>query len=227
MTGCRYGAKNTLLKNYLGLAESAGAQVHPMTTVTSFEQRSDGAVGGPDRAHRSASCAAQATHLHRHQLILAAGTYGTQKLLFKMRDTRQAAQAVGQARRAHPHQLRVDRRRGPARGARRSRPHPRRGDHVVDPPDRRHPHRTVPLRQGIQRDGPAADADDRRRRARAAPTCRAGGSCSTRPREDPQGHAAAAQPAPLERAHDDRAGDAAPGQLDHDLHHARPSSASA
>src|SRR3954447_5586526 len=42
MTGCRYGAKNTLLKNYLGLAESAGAEVIPMTTVTGFEQRPDG-----------------------------------------------------------------------------------------------------------------------------------------------------------------------------------------
>ncbi|MFY9922325.1 MAG: NAD(P)-binding protein, partial [Mycobacterium sp.] len=42
MTGCRYGAKNTLVKNYLGLAESAGAQVHPMTTVTGFKQRPDG-----------------------------------------------------------------------------------------------------------------------------------------------------------------------------------------
>src|ERR1700749_877424 len=42
MTGCRYGAKNTLLKNYLGLAESAGAQVHPMTTAKGFRQRSDG-----------------------------------------------------------------------------------------------------------------------------------------------------------------------------------------
>src|SRR5260370_14762079 len=42
MTGCRYGAKNTLLKNYLGLAESAGAQVIPMTTVEGFEQRPDG-----------------------------------------------------------------------------------------------------------------------------------------------------------------------------------------
>ena len=38
MTGCRYGAKNTLLKNYLGLAESAGADVIPMTTVTDLGQ---------------------------------------------------------------------------------------------------------------------------------------------------------------------------------------------
>ena len=35
----RFGAKNTLVKNYLGLAESNGAEVIPMTTVTGFEQR--------------------------------------------------------------------------------------------------------------------------------------------------------------------------------------------
>src|SRR6201993_2743463 len=42
MVGCRYGAKNTLVKNYLGLAERAGATVHPLTTVTSLQQRPDG-----------------------------------------------------------------------------------------------------------------------------------------------------------------------------------------
>ncbi|BBX27159.1 GMC family oxidoreductase [Mycolicibacterium alvei] len=85
MTGCRHGAKNTLVKNYLGLAESAGAQVHPMTTVTSFEQRADGLwevstvrTGSKLRRHRK-------TFTAKH-LIMAAGTYNTQKLLFKMRD---------------------------------------------------------------------------------------------------------------------------------------------
>ena len=34
MTGCRHNAKNTLVKNYLHLAEQAGAVVHPLTTVT-------------------------------------------------------------------------------------------------------------------------------------------------------------------------------------------------
>jgi cholesterol oxidase len=85
MTGCRYGAKNTLVKNYLGLAESAGAQVHSMTTVTGFKQRADGLwevktvhTGRPLRRKRRTFTA---THV-----ILAAGTFGTQKLLFKMRD---------------------------------------------------------------------------------------------------------------------------------------------
>lgn len=85
MTGCRFGAKNTLVKNYLGLAESHGAQVHPMTTVTGFKQRSDGLwevrTSTTGRLLRRKRTTYTATHL-----ILAAGTFGTQKLLFKMRD---------------------------------------------------------------------------------------------------------------------------------------------
>ena len=34
MTGCRHNAKNTLVKNYLYLAEQKGAKVLPLTTVT-------------------------------------------------------------------------------------------------------------------------------------------------------------------------------------------------
>jgi cholesterol oxidase len=86
MTGCRYGAKNTLLKNYLGLAESAGAEVIPMTTVTSFDERLDGSwnvqtvrTGRWLRKKKRTYTAST--------VILAAGTWGTQQLLFKMRDT--------------------------------------------------------------------------------------------------------------------------------------------
>ena len=42
MTGCRVGAKNTLVKNYLYLAEANGAAVFPMTTVNRLAQGSDG-----------------------------------------------------------------------------------------------------------------------------------------------------------------------------------------
>jgi len=85
MTGCRHGAKNTLIKNYLGLAESAGAQIIPMTTVAGFEQRADGLWDV--RTVRTGRWARKdrRTYTARH-LILAAGTYGTQSLLFKMRD---------------------------------------------------------------------------------------------------------------------------------------------
>ncbi len=86
MTGCRYGAKNTLLKNYLGLAESAGAEVIPMTTVTSFKPRPDGSwevhTARTGRWLRKKKRTYTAS-----QVILAAGTWGTQQLLFKMRDT--------------------------------------------------------------------------------------------------------------------------------------------
>ena len=37
MTGCRWGAKNTLATNYLHLAERAGAVIMPLTMVVSLE----------------------------------------------------------------------------------------------------------------------------------------------------------------------------------------------
>jgi cholesterol oxidase len=85
MTGCRYGAKNTLVKNYLGLAERAGAQVHPMTTVTSFKQRPDG-LWEVKTAHTGRLLRRKRGTFTANHVILAAGTFGTQKLLFKMRD---------------------------------------------------------------------------------------------------------------------------------------------
>ena len=39
MTGCRHNAKNTLVKNYLHLAEQSGAEVLPLTTVTRVTPR--------------------------------------------------------------------------------------------------------------------------------------------------------------------------------------------
>ncbi|SCX31250.1 GMC oxidoreductase [Mycolicibacterium fluoranthenivorans] len=86
MTGCRHGAKNTLVKNYLGLAEAAGAQVHPMTTVTSFDQRPDG-LWEVSTARTGSKLRRKRKTFTATNLIVAAGTYNTQKLLFKMRDT--------------------------------------------------------------------------------------------------------------------------------------------
>jgi len=82
MTGCRVGAKNTLVKNYLYLAESRGAKVLPLTTVTSVRPVDDGfavdvqRTGGRARATITAG-----------QVVLAAGTWGTQRLLHTMKDT--------------------------------------------------------------------------------------------------------------------------------------------
>ena len=82
MTGCRVGAKNTLVKNYLHLAESAGAQVHPMTTVTELHPQADGSWlvrsrrTGPGGARRAAVWRAR-------EVVLAAGALGTQTLLHR------------------------------------------------------------------------------------------------------------------------------------------------
>jgi cholesterol oxidase len=46
MTGCRLGAKNTLPKNYLHLAEGLGATIQPLTTVTTITPRRPGRVPG-------------------------------------------------------------------------------------------------------------------------------------------------------------------------------------
>ena len=133
MTGCRYGAKNTLVKNYLGLAEKAGAEVIPMTTVTGFEQRSDGLW--KVRTARTGLLPAQAAHVHRLARGAGRGHVGHPEAAVQDARQGQAAQAVGQARRADPNQLGVDRRCRPLRGVQRPRPHARRRDHLVDPSD--------------------------------------------------------------------------------------------
>jgi cholesterol oxidase len=86
MTGCRYGAKNTLLKNYLGLAEHAGATVHPLTTVTSLRQDPDG-MWNVDTVRTGALLRKKRRTFAAQFVVLAAGTWGTQNLLHKMKDT--------------------------------------------------------------------------------------------------------------------------------------------
>jgi cholesterol oxidase len=85
MTGCRHGAKNTLLQNYLYLAERAGAVVHPMTTVTRIRPRADGRYD-VDTERTGAWVRKQQRTFVAHDVVLAAGTMGTQRLLHRMRD---------------------------------------------------------------------------------------------------------------------------------------------
>ncbi|MEV0735060.1 GMC family oxidoreductase [Streptomyces sp. NPDC050549] len=84
MTGCRRGGKNSLNENYLYLAEQAGAVVHPMTTVVSI---TDDPPGGytvrtrpTDRKRRG-----EGRTFRARKVVIAAGTYGTQTLLHRMR----------------------------------------------------------------------------------------------------------------------------------------------
>ncbi|MFG3042663.1 GMC family oxidoreductase N-terminal domain-containing protein [Streptomyces sp. NPDC048330] len=86
MTGCRHGAKNTLNENYLHLAEKAGATVHPMTTVVTVTEDSRGGFAvrtlPTDRRRKG-----EGRTFTARRVVVAAGTYGTQTLLHRMKDT--------------------------------------------------------------------------------------------------------------------------------------------
>ncbi|MER6994597.1 GMC family oxidoreductase [Streptomyces sp. NPDC000410] len=86
MTGCRHGAKNTLNENYLYLAEQAGAVIHPMTSVVAVTENSRGGFAVktlPSDNKRKA----RGRTFTAERVVVAAGTYGTQTLLHRMKDT--------------------------------------------------------------------------------------------------------------------------------------------
>ena len=86
MTGCKFNAKNTLPKNYLGLAENAGAKVFPLTTATKIEQLANG--DWKITTKKTDDLLGSRGHIfYAKDLIVAAGTFNTQKLLHKMKDS--------------------------------------------------------------------------------------------------------------------------------------------
>jgi cholesterol oxidase len=88
MVGCREGAKNTLVKNYLALAERLGVRIVPLRTVVDVRpvdparpeagwavtSERSGAWWRRDRRTTTAG-----------QVVLAAGTWGTQRLLHSLK----------------------------------------------------------------------------------------------------------------------------------------------
>ena len=87
MVGCRVGAKNTLVKNYLAPRRAAGRRIEPLRTVV------DVRPVDPDRPEAGYAVTTERTGAwrrtrpaHGHapaQVVLAAGTWGTQKLLHR------------------------------------------------------------------------------------------------------------------------------------------------
>ncbi len=83
MIGCRHNAKNTLDKNYLYLAEHAGAEVHPEHEVTDVQPM---AGGGFRVLTRRPGWGKEAPETHTaDQVVFSAGVIGTLKLLFRLR----------------------------------------------------------------------------------------------------------------------------------------------
>jgi len=84
MIGCRYGAKNTLVKNYLWFAERLGAEVIPERQA--IDIRPLGAVDGSrgyavETAHPGAWLRRRRRTFTAHGVVVAAGALGTNQLL--------------------------------------------------------------------------------------------------------------------------------------------------
>jgi cholesterol oxidase len=86
MTGCRHNAKNTLVKNYLYLAERQGAVVHPLTTVTRVRPLEGGGYRVDARWTKAKLSRRTATRTFTaEQVIFSAAALGTQKLLHRLK----------------------------------------------------------------------------------------------------------------------------------------------
>ncbi|MBS1240712.1 MAG: oxidoreductase [Gemmatimonadetes bacterium] len=90
MVGCRHGAKNTLMKNYLHLAEQLGARIEAETEVRDIRPLP---ASQPDGARYEVVCRGStgagfkpARTFRARNVIVAAGTVGTMRLLFRCRD---------------------------------------------------------------------------------------------------------------------------------------------
>ncbi|MBD8606136.1 GMC family oxidoreductase [Aeromicrobium sp. CFBP 8757] len=84
MTGCRHNAKNTLVKNYLHLAENAGAVVHPLTTVTDVRPRRS---GGYEVRTRRTGNPLRRRSFTAEQVVFAGNALSTQRLLHQLKET--------------------------------------------------------------------------------------------------------------------------------------------
>jgi cholesterol oxidase len=86
MVGCRYGAKNTLVKNYLWFAERLGVRILPERTVIDVAPigAHDGADGYTVTHERSGSWALRdKQRMTARGVVVAAGPLGTNRLLFR------------------------------------------------------------------------------------------------------------------------------------------------
>ncbi len=86
MVGCRHGAKNTLDKNYLWLAERGGAVVIPERTVTDIAPLDGGGYGVTSYRSTSPVLKAGRETLRARRVVLSAGAIGTTSLLMACRD---------------------------------------------------------------------------------------------------------------------------------------------
>ena len=88
MVGCRHGAKNTLVKNYLWFAEKLGVQIQPERQVTEIRPlgAADGSDGYAVTSERSGSWIRKRRRTQTAKgVVVAAGALGTNQLLANCR----------------------------------------------------------------------------------------------------------------------------------------------
>ena len=96
MVGCRYGAKNTLMKNYLYFAEKNGAQVLPESKVTDIRPSTFDGARYEVHYRSSTSLSNHNQTVHAKNVIVSAGTIGTLELLFRVRDVTKSLSRISQ-----------------------------------------------------------------------------------------------------------------------------------
>jgi cholesterol oxidase len=84
MVGCRYGAKNTLDKNYLYLAEKRGTQVFPESRVLDVKALPGG--GYELTIEKSTGLLHPRRTMRARNVVMSAGSLGTVELLMKSRE---------------------------------------------------------------------------------------------------------------------------------------------
>lgn len=100
MVGCRYNAKNTLVKNYLYFAEKWGAKIRPEAEVVDVRPLPG---GQPDGARyevlyrkTTAWLLKPLRRVRARNVIFSAGALGTQRLLFRCRDVTRSLPKISQ-----------------------------------------------------------------------------------------------------------------------------------
>jgi len=96
MVGCRFGAKNTLDKNYLYFAESWGARVFPELKATRIVPRAAGDGYDVETRSTTALWPRSGPRFRATRVVLAAGVLGTVELLLKNRDDYRTLPRVSQ-----------------------------------------------------------------------------------------------------------------------------------
>ncbi len=88
MVGCRYNAKNTLVKNYLYLAEKKGAVIRSEAKVTAIRLTATPASSQSYTVEyrRTEHGRARRARVTADRVVVAAGTLGTLELLLRCRD---------------------------------------------------------------------------------------------------------------------------------------------